>query len=251
MGKMQKHPFTYAYLIAIAAAFLGEFGKRGLDAMSGAIVKLDWCPKGDGACLFVFQIISLLLIFGIVFTADWLILRQRDWTRVTFSKWNPVSNTLIGGIRMHNGTRVDLEHCEVEFIGYANDQTKTDDFGIQDYMKNMGVFPKRLSWNDEGREPKSTMNIGREKVGYIMLLYPDKGTVLVNEQKPTYNIAADGLTVIEPVWKGWLYLRVSASVDDVPLPPRKIAVRLEIENNIPEIKEIREMKNEEKRKIHH
>ena len=71
-----------------------------------------------------------------------------------------------------------------------------------------------------------------------MLVFAVDDKTQVMGRKPTYQIRTDRLSHVEPFMKGWLYLRISARVNDVPLPLMNIAVRLEVENDVPVIKKI-------------
>jgi hypothetical protein len=240
---MEKYPVTFAYVVAVAAAFLGEFGSRALDAMSGLIINWGWCGANGASCLFFYQLALLLICLGIVIAVDKSVLQQRNWTKVSFSEWFPVDGDVIGGIIVHNETIVDLKDCEVDIVGFDDDLMNASGFANNmveffDLMKKEGTFPSRLFWYEGKNNPKAIVNIGRGKEGYIMLVFAVDDKTKVMGRKPTYQIRTDRLAHVEPFMKGWLYLRLSARVNDVPLPLMNIAVRLEVENETPVIKQI-------------
>lgn len=240
---MEKHPFTYAYLLAIAAAFLGEFGTRGLDAMSGTIIQWGWCGAKSNTCLFAFQFATLAILFGIVVSIDTLILRQKDWTKVSFSEWTPLDPNILGGVKIKNDSSVDLEDCEIDLVRYESDRESEPKIAEMAgemllIMERSGHLPNKLFWFDKRREPKAIERIGRGKEGYVMLLFPVNEGTQVMGRKPTYQIQTDGIAYVEPILRGWLHLRILARVKGSPLPMQKISVRLEVENDTPLIRKI-------------
>jgi hypothetical protein len=219
---------------------LGEFGKKGLDVMSGAIIQFGWCNADNGACLFGFQIVVLLIILALARWIDMYILHQRSWAKVDFSRWDAMEQDVMGGVRLHNGSLVDLKDCEVDFMGFDDDALVGMEIsGFSAYLEGMGKLPRSLFWYDVKMEPKSITDIRRGKDGLIMVIFTTANEKsLVSGRKPTYKIAADGSSHYEPFMKGWINLRISARVGDDPLPLMKIRVRVEVENDYPVIKRV-------------
>lgn len=239
---MQKHLFTFTITIAILAAFLGEFGSRGLDIMSGFIIRLGWCGSQDGRCLFLYQLATLAGILLIAFWGDSLVLQYTDWTKVDLSVWHPLDNEVLGGIVLHNNSWVDLDDCIAELIRYEDDEhRKAGISNFSDFFRERGRLPRKLFWFVDG-EFETIEKIGRGKEGFLAIIFPmrDKDQIVAGKTM-TYKVVTDGIGFSEPISKGWFELRISSQVNSAPLPLLKIGVRLEIENKIAVIKEIKKI----------
>jgi hypothetical protein len=251
---MERRFFTVTVVIAILAAFLGEFGKRGLDVMSGFIIGSGWCGQQNGLCLFSYQAGVLILIVLLALGLDSLRNRNHDWTRVAFSVWNPQDSDVLGGIKLSNNSWVDLEDCVAELVRLEDDRYRRMKLpGISDFWLERGTLPKRMYWWDSG-DFENNKKIGRGKEGFLAITFPveDKDQVIPG-RKLLYQVRSVGMGFVNMIDSGWFDLRISAYVRGEPLPLKKISVRLEIENDVAVLKEILDAKDKDrrhKREIH-
>jgi hypothetical protein len=241
---MEKHPITSTIVIAIVAAFLGEFGSRGLDAMSNFIIHNGWCATGNDSCLFFFQFFVLVFIIAIAFAGDTFVKNQSSWAKVKISAWHPFSNDVLCGITIQNNSWSNLDDCVVELTGYEDERmTKLNMKSFDVLLKQRGDLPKKLLWR-VNREPEDTTKIVRGKEANLMICFPiEKSDLVVVGKDMYFKVITNGLSIIDPFIEGWVYIRISAQVNNSPLPLRKIAIRIALENKNPVIKEIKEMSN--------
>ena len=239
---MQKHPFTLTIIIAIVAAFLGEFGSRGLDIMSGFIIHLGWCGSQNGACLFLYQLGVLIGVIVLAFSGDSLVLRYTNWTKADFNVWHPFGVDVLGGVVLHNNSWVDLDDCIAELIRYEDDEYRKAGIpNFSDFFREQGRLPRKLFWFADN-EFETAIKIGRGKEGFLAIAFPmEEKDQIVAGKIMAYRVITDGTSFGEPIKEGWFEIRMSAQVNNAPLPLLKIGVRLEIENNIPVIKEIKKI----------
>jgi hypothetical protein len=239
---MEKHPITSTVIITIVAAFLSQFGSLGLDAMSNFITNKKWCTAGNDGCLFIFQLVVLIGIILIAILGDSLILQYSNWTRVSFSVWNPLGIGVLGGIVLHNNSWVDLDDCIAELIRYEErEYKKVRVFNWSDFFRERGGLPKKLFWMVD-EEFETIKKIGRGKESFLAICFPmgEKDQVVVGKTM-TYKVITDGVEFSEPIKEGWFEIRISAQVNNRPLPLLKIGVKLEMENDISKIKEVRKI----------
>ena len=212
--------------------------------MSGFITSSGWCGQQDGLCLFFYQagvlVVAILSALGL----DTLRNRNYDWTRVAISVWNPQDNYVLGGIRLSNNSWVDLEDCVAELVRIEDDRHKKMKIpGINDFWLERGTLPKKMYWWDSG-EFENSKKIGRGKEGFLAIAFPveDKDQ-LIPGKKLLYQVRSVGMNFLNMIDSGWFDLRISAHVRGEPLPLKKISVRLEIESDVPVLKEISELKH--------
>jgi len=239
---MEKHPITSAVIIALVAAFLGEFGSRGLDAMSNFIITKGLCEASSGGCLFIFQFAVLIFAIVAAFLGDTLVKNQSNWSKVKISPWHPNSHEVLFGITIQNNSWANFDDCIVELTGYEDERmAKLKMISFDTILKQRGDLPKRLLWRVNGA-PEDTTRIGRGKEAHLMLGFPiEKSDLVVVGKDMYFKVITSGLAIIDPFIEGWLYIRISAQVNNSPLPLRKIAVKIAIENKTPVIKDIKEI----------
>lgn len=238
---MQKYRVTYWVLWVIGGALLVAFAGGVFNAMNGVIVQIGWCANSDNLCLlwrygiFAFGLIVVSIIIDILF------LIRNDWNMVEFKEWKPFTHeSVLGGIKVCNGKDFDLINCTAEIVRYEHETYFKKGLPQPiDYYPDT-FLPRSLFWLVD-RKPVIEMDIKRGKEGYLAIFFPS--THIDSKSKMpgiSYEIKLHNKEIhVNPVRVGYIYVRISAKLNDKTLNPIIMRIRIDVENETHFLREIK------------
>lgn len=179
--------------------------------------------------------IPVLVLTGYFGWAFYKVVTAHNWDDVEFVTWNPmITREAKGGIKIENNKNEVLENCEADMMLHESiGKEQADSIELEEMFID-SEYPAGLYWWVDNKIFEGPIDIGRGKEAYLVIVYYDRdpGVEVLGEKNPEYmkyliktkKTAHIGLFTTQRLIK----IRISANVENKPLLPKEINVKVDV-----------------------